>query len=939
MEKSQQGATRNMSMTRPVCSSARSQPLGWSGTCFLCFAAINWGIMTPLVVEAWEYFYGNKSDLSWDEARKFCKSYYTDLVAIQNQEEINHLNTFLPPHKNYYWIGIRKINNIWTWVGNNKTLTMKAENWATNEPNNKRDNQDCVEIYIRRLHEAGKWNDEPCEKRKRALCYQASCQPFSCSQHGQCVETIGNYTCLCHPGFYGPECEYAVQCQPLRILTHGNHSCSHVYGEFQFQSSCSFSCAEGFLLSGTQKILCAASGEWTAPVPACQAVQCESLQSPEQGGLVCSHPFGNFRYQSTCDFSCEHGFTLTGAKILRCLTTGNWNDPPPTCQAVQCQPLRILTHGNHSCSHVYGEFQFQSSCSFSCAEGFLLSGTQKILCAASGEWTAPVPACRAVQCESLQSPEQGGLVCSHPFGNFRYQSTCDFSCEHGFTLTGAKILRCLTTGNWNDPPPTCQVIKCPALEVPDNGHLTCSHLHGNFTYNSSCTFSCDTGFAQIGLETLKCTTLGKWTEYPPHCEAVQCQPLRIPTHGNHSCSHVYGEFQFQSSCSFSCAEGFLLSGTQKILCAASGEWTAPVPACQAVQCESLQSPERGGLVCSHPLGNFRYQSTCDFSCEHGFTLAGAKILHCLTTGKWNDLPPTCQVIKCPALEVPDNGHLTCSHLHGNFTYNSSCTFSCDTGFAQIGLETLKCTALGKWTGHPPHCEAAKCSALEAPDNGHLTCSHLHGDFTFNSSCTFSCDPGFTWVGPEMLKCTALGRWTEQLLHHCEAARCPMLEAPDNGHLTFFHLHGDFTYNSSCTFSCDIGFARVGLETLECTALGRWTGNPSYCEVVQCPQLSGLESMVMNCSYPWGPFSYQSVCRFRCAEGYILNGTRRLQCQHDGHWSGKMPVCIEEAASFFKQTLLYMGGAAAAVVALLLTGVLIVLLIKRLSNKEFYKKCK
>lgn len=93
------------------------------------------------------------------------------MVAIQNQQEIEYLNENIPPYSSYYWIGIRKLNNTWTWVGTKKALTEEAENWADNEPNNEKNNQDCVEMYIHRETESGKWNDEPCGKKKRALCY------------------------------------------------------------------------------------------------------------------------------------------------------------------------------------------------------------------------------------------------------------------------------------------------------------------------------------------------------------------------------------------------------------------------------------------------------------------------------------------------------------------------------------------------------------------------------------------------------------------------------------------------------------------------------------------------------------------------------------------------------------------------------------------------
>ncbi|XP_065422989.1 P-selectin-like isoform X1 [Chrysemys picta bellii] len=193
-----------------LCSSPRAWGCGWNVTRLLCFAAISWVLVTQVEVGAWTYHYGNKADYSWELARDFCRSFYTDLLAIQNQGEIAYLNNVLPHHRAYYWIGLRKINNVWTWVGTNKALTKEAENWANKEPNNKGRNQDCVEIYIKRDRDAGRWNDENCQKRKRALCYQASCQRSSCSQRGECLETIGNYTCDCYPGFYGPECEHKL---------------------------------------------------------------------------------------------------------------------------------------------------------------------------------------------------------------------------------------------------------------------------------------------------------------------------------------------------------------------------------------------------------------------------------------------------------------------------------------------------------------------------------------------------------------------------------------------------------------------------------------------------------------------------------------------------------------------------------------------------------
>ncbi|XP_073212308.1 P-selectin-like isoform X3 [Lepidochelys kempii] len=787
-----------------LCSSPRAWGCDWNIARLLCFAAISWVLMTQMEVGAWTYHYGDKSDYSWEVARNFCRSFYTDLVAIQNQREIAYLNSVLPHHSTYYWIGIRKINKVWTWVGTSKALTKEAENWASREPNNKGRNQDCVEMYIKRKEDAGKWNDERCQKKKRALCYQASCQSSSCSQRGDCIETIGNYTCDCYPGFYGPECEHVVRCKNL------------------------------------------------------------------DPGPDCSHPLGEYSYNSTCKFQCQEGFELQGLDMLQCLESGNW--------------------------------------------------------------TAEAPECAAVKCPALATPGRGGLNCTHWHGDFTYNSTCAFSCETGFVRNGSETLECTALGQWTGLPPLCEAIKCPVLDSLSRGQLNCSHWHGDFMYNSTCAFSCETGFVRIGLETLECTALGQWTGSPPLCEAVKCPVLATPSRGQLNCTHWHGDFTYNSTCAFSCETGFVRNGSEMLECTALGQWTGHPPRCEAVKCPVLDSPDRGQLNCTHRHGDFTYTSTCAFSCETGFVRNGSETLECTALGQWTGRPPRCEAVKCPVLDSPGRGQLNCTHWHGDFTYNSTCAFSCEMGFVRNGSEMLECTALGQWSDRPPRCGAVMCPGLAAPGRGRLNCTHWHGDFAYNSTCAFSCETGFVQNGSETVECTALGQWTGSP-PLCEAIKCPVLDSPDRGQLNCTHWHGDFTYNSTCAFSCETGFVRNGSEILECTALGQWTGRPPRCEVMRCPKLRGLEPILMNCSHPLGSFSYGSVCRFHCTQGYFLNGTSRVQCQPDAHWSDKMPTCQEEEAPYFKQVLLYMGGGAVALVALLLTGMLIALLIKRLSDKE------
>lgn len=92
------------------------------------------------------------------------------MVAIRSQEETDFLNSVLPFNPKYYWIGVSKVNEEWKWVENNQNLPEENQNWASEEPDNI-PGQDCVEIYIKRVKDTAKWNNENCQKQKGTVCY------------------------------------------------------------------------------------------------------------------------------------------------------------------------------------------------------------------------------------------------------------------------------------------------------------------------------------------------------------------------------------------------------------------------------------------------------------------------------------------------------------------------------------------------------------------------------------------------------------------------------------------------------------------------------------------------------------------------------------------------------------------------------------------------
>uniref|UniRef100_A0A8C6T2S6 E-selectin n=1 Tax=Neogobius melanostomus TaxID=47308 RepID=A0A8C6T2S6_9GOBI len=594
-------------------------------------------------VDCWSYYY-SETTMNWTQARAWCQKNYTDMVAIQNQEEIAHLNSWLP--KNYYWIGIRKIDNVWTWVGTSKALTEDAKNWAPKEPNNgnskSKESEDCVEMYIKRDKEAGKWNDERCGKLKIALCYSAACKTDSCL-HGECVETINSHRCQCDEGFYGESCEHVVFCNrdEVTVPDNGTFRCTHTYGDFAYASECQYSCEEGYQLGTPGPLKCTADKTWSDQPPTCELIQCQELSGPQWGSVRCSHPLGPFSYRSTCAFECDEGYVLSTPQsdTLFCKPTGQWNATQPFCTAVQCPALSEQRNLIITCEDTGNtRFSFGKSCSFSCATGFSLVGPNTITCTSSAEWSDSMPFCDAVQCSPLQNPEHGVIDCEDNPGTFSYENTCSFKCLPGYELVGASEVTCTSESKWSDSLPHCAAVHCPAIPEMENTIVSCEgDANTQFSYGNSCSFSCPAGYRLMGTKTLKCTASAEWSGSPPHCQVMFCPTLEKKPNLTMNCS---SDLVLGSTCSFSCPRGFLLQGKETIECSEDAQWNEAMPICEAVVCPFLEAPHNGHKNCSlkEPL----YDSQCAFSCAQDYTLDGLTLLTCDHYGNWTGDMPTCQ---------------------------------------------------------------------------------------------------------------------------------------------------------------------------------------------------------------------------------------------------------------------------------------------------------
>ncbi|XP_022615363.1 E-selectin-like isoform X1 [Seriola dumerili] len=871
--------------------------------------------------QAWTYSYSTTPNRRWHEARKWCHQHLTNMVTIQTPEETDFINNLLPFNQKYYWIGIHKVDGVWTREGNNETVLEDVQNWAPKEPDNIV-GQDCVEIYIKRDKDTAKWNNEKCQSKKGTVCYSASCTQDSCSAHADCVETVGNYTCQCHPGFHGPRCEEAIACKPLLEPEQGSHYCFHPYGSNRFNSSCRFHCELGFRLLGSPQLLCQTSGHWNNPVPLCQVEQCPVLNHTNisGGGMNCSHPIAPYSYNSTCEVRCDEGYELSGGSQMRCEHTGRWTASVPACTIKKCSPIFSPVTGNVTCVDTLEPFSFGSRCNFNCQEGYNLTGDSTLTCLASGQWSKATPTCTVVQCNSLEAPPHASVQCQDPLGVYSYGSICTVQCEEGFDLIGTNMTQCSSQGSWSHTLPVCQAKKCNPINSPPHGSLSCSDPHGSFSFGSRCMTTCDEGFLLNGTANAECTSLGMWSADIAHCSAKRCPALNSTTYGSLFCFDPHGEFSFGSQCTSTCEEGFLLNGTADTVCTSLGTWSADIPHCLAKRCPTLNSPPHGSFSCYDPHGEFNFGSRCTSTCEEGFLLNGTANTDCTSVGKWSRDVPRCLAKRCPTLNSPPHGSSSCSAPHGEFSFGSRCTSACEEGFVLSGTADTECTSVGTWSTDTPRCLAKKCPSLNSPAHGSSSCSDPHGEFSFGSRCTSTCEEGFVLNGTADTECTSLGTWSTET-PHCLARPCPLLaEAPQHGRMNCSHPFSPFSLNSSCGFECNEGFWLRGTPTMTCRNSGHWSQDLPTCQPVQCETIPASSlPLSMNCSHPLGHFSFGSQCLFTCTGGFSLNGTDVLLCSSAGFWSDSLPNCTEATPVGAAMLMNSGAGAASVLVPLLLIG--------------------
>ncbi|XP_039996882.1 sushi, von Willebrand factor type A, EGF and pentraxin domain-containing protein 1 isoform X2 [Xiphias gladius] len=696
---------------------------------------------------------------------------------------------------------------------------------------------------------------------------------YKCEE-GFMLNTTATLRCLMG-GEWEPS-PYDIGCVPVRCSKPERIDRGYAIGtNYSFGAVVAYSCDNGFLIRGEKRRTCKANGEWGGALPTCVPVPCPSPPLLKNGHIQAK---GRVTFNSKVTYACNAGYRLVGRPDRVCQANRKWsNNDPPTCVLLTCDPPPNIVHGHYRGS----EFQVGRKVEYVCDEGYELVGDAIWTCLKYGRWDKTRrPRCSPVQCPEPPL-EENHLVLK---GLDSESGTVELSCEDGYVLEGARILRCTPSQEWNDTFPVCKQVFCGQL--PDVSFGGPSLSSPPFPFTLVVTYTCMEGFTLRKEGSVSCLASGQWSSPHPECIPVECpQPVEI----SNGIVDVQG-LMYLSKALYSCRTGYNLVGNSTVLCGEKGLWIGGVPSCRPIECSIPKQIVSGKVVYT----KLQFGHSATYSCRRGYRLQGPETLKCLASGEWDISPPACVQISCTPPQPIENGFVEGQ----DHSFGVTIFYSCFPGFQLVGQDHLTCEEFG-WSSSVPLCVPSDCGLPphidfgeyvrvteqggglgSSKDAGTLSSpkdlSFLHGTFI-----EYRCHKGYDLASPTRLVCQEDGGWNGTA-PSCVPAECETPPSPEHGWVNVT----DTSLGSMVKYTCEEGYELEGEPVRQCVSGRLWTNDAPICRPVSC----GDPEAIANGTAHGGAFVYPEVLHYECSPGFVLKGSDTVACQADGKWNGQKPLC-------------------------------------------------
>ncbi|XP_073499035.1 complement factor H isoform X2 [Phyllobates terribilis] len=458
---------------------------------------------------------------------------------------------------------------------------------------------------------------------------------------------------------------------------------------------------------------------------------------------------------------------------------------------------------------------------YQCRPGFTRLGTIKMGCI-GGEWQYLG---RKGECKKKSCGHPGDI----PFGSFElrneetfvFGAVVEYGCDEGYRLASRERTRQCTATGWSNYPPHCEVMNCPPIEASDNLNVLSTSYDEEYSVGQVVRFECKLPNLKLnGPAEIFCTSDGKWNLDPPICTEIKCnRPIVDKGRVNNPGKNIFSNNEMIQ---ITCDVGYRANRNGESTCT-KDDWF-PKPSCTEITCNPPQV-QKGSVDAKKAV--YKYGEEIDVKCDNGFVLQPEpdKRRKCTING-WEPAP-NCVSKKCDRPDIK-NGELYYNYY---FPRNprSTIDYQCDTNYLspqKLYWGRTECTNFG-WNPEPKclrQCYYQK-AYLENAKLIDFQSIYLEGE-----NVNFECKPPFRTPDGKISgirTCLPNGEFT--------TAKCSVTcKAPRLLHGKYTLIKEEFANGEYLQYECDKGYMTEKYNlfaTSQCLD-GIWSENP-MCIAITC----------------------------------------------------------------------------------------------------------
>ncbi|XP_047230338.1 complement factor H-like isoform X2 [Girardinichthys multiradiatus] len=661
----------------------------------------------------------------------------------------------------------------------------------------------------------------------------------------------------------------------------------------------------------------------------------------------CGHPgdaqFADFRLEIGEDFvfgsqvvyECYRGYHMVSRTSRRRCVADGWDGNIPVCEATKCPVFHVDNN-----VQVLGDPEEASSGNvirFSCkSNDEILNGLKEIYCKDDGEWSAPVPICKAIRC-SVPQIEHGSVLSGSR--EYKENEILNFRCDPTYKKATERLPKCTKfAGNadWS-PTPACELIKCHLTLPPLTGTTYDPPNKNMFSPGETLRVSCGEQHwildTRTRLTEVTCLDNGDWNT-DPVCQEVIC-PGYI--YEEHYTVNTWGRKKLGDRATYHCDHNYQAThADRKATCSRDG-W-GPKPLCRGTSCEKPNieniritrndkryyshnekltyeclggTPNTVTITCVE--GTWQGIEQCSAFCERlsdsrltvtdtdkETYMEGDVIAYvCTAPGANAEGNATCKngkwikTEKCPGIpcKVPQLGlglrFFGIQPKNNEVNPEVKVVFSCEDEYDLEGSDEILCLETGNWNAPLPTC-SEKCSLPDPlPDNVFITSSIQGNAIRKGDQISFGCKSSFLLKGSETMTCVENGEWSDPL-PKCEE-KCSLPDPlPDNVLITSSIQGNAVRKGDQISFACKSSLPMKGSETITCVENEKWSNPLPKCEGASgCSAPPGLtDGDTTSITRSDSRYRHGDKVEYICQPNYKMDGGPFKTCDN-GIWTGEM----------------------------------------------------